>query len=402
MKKQLDQMLNRALEIHGHTWKKDESGRTTNIAIPSDGAVREFITQLASITPDPAEQMKVLTEAWEDKSGQKMQALNALRVEQVGNFIAAESMWATMFFEQVTLREDEEPYYENSTKMEVKVGHMGEDGSPDRVRVVKPEARTGIGLRFLVSEKVRYKTVDVYRGRVADIAQKQFDIARDLRIQFDSEHFTLLTQSVANGGAFGTFVNSSSNKAKRAYVAHSKVTTSRLPSTNDWDISAGGGVSATNPLNTNTSSTFHPDILKNIVHYSTMWAGLLPGGGNLIPTGEIIVPSNKIVEIATNLAISNNTNTNTVQQQVVDKGWFSLDYFNKRWTFLPDAMLCPTGYCFPRFNLLPGRSFLKPNFDREFVTTNDQENWEERWQRKVYGACVIGQYRPRALRIKFA
>ena len=399
MKKQLDQMLNRALQIHGDTWRKDATGK--EVSCPADKAVREFLTQLASIETDPAEQVKILTEAWEDKTGKNMQALNALRVEQVGNFIAAESMWATMFYEQVTLREDEEPMIENFSKMETRVGHMGEDGTPDRVRVVKPEARTGIGLRFLVSEKVRYKTVDVYRGRVADIAMKQFDIARDLRQQFDKEHFTLLTQSVANGGAFGAFVNTSDNKAKRSYVAHSSIATSRLPSTNDWDIK-GGTVSATNPLGTNTSSTFHPEVLRNIVHYATLWGDLLPGGGRLVPTGEIVVPSDKIVEIATNLAISNNTNTNTVQQQVVDKGWFSLRYFNKDWTFLPDSQFCPAGYCFPRFNLLPGRTFLKPTFDKEFIHTNDEENWEERWQRKVYGACVIGQYRPRALRIRFA
>lgn len=400
MKEQLNQMLNRALQIHGHTYRKDANGQL--VACPADQAVREFITQLASITPDPKEQMKVLIEAWDDKSGEKMKQLCALRVEQVGNFIAAESMWASAFFETVTLQPDEEPYYENTTKMEVKVGHMGEDGSPDRVRVVKPEARTGIGLRFLVSEKVRYKTVDVYRGRVADIAQKQFDIARDLRVQFDKEHFTLLTQSVANGGCFGTFVNNQSNKSKRTWVAHSAVATSRLPSTNDWDIRAGGGASATNPLNTNTSSTFHPEILRNIIHYSTLWGDLLPGGGRLVPTGEIIVPSDKVVEIGTNLALSNNTQATTIQQQVADKGWFSLDYFNKRWTFIPDSMFCPSGYCFPRFNLLPGRSFLKPVFDKEFVTTNEEENWEERYQRKVYGACIIGQYRPRALRIRFA
>lgn len=399
MKQQLDQMLNRALQIHGHAWRKDANGQMT--AVPADTAVREFITQLASLVPDPAEQVRVLTEAWEDKSGNKMRSLNALRAEQVGNFIAADSMWASAFFERVTLLENEEPVYVNETKQEVKVGHMGEDGTPERVRVVKPESRTTIGLRWLASEKVRYKTVDVYRGRIADIAQKQFDIARDLTSKFDKEHFTLLTQSVANGGAFGTFDTTHSNKAKRTYNAHSNVKTSRLPSTNDWNLKTGA-VAATNPLGTNTLDTFHPDILKNIVHYASMWGKLLPGGGELVPTGEIIVPSNKVVEIATNLAISNNTNTNSVQQQIVDKGWFSLNFFGKQWTFLPDAAFCPDGYCFPRFNQLPGRSFTKPSLDKTIVNTNLEENWEERSNQTVYGACVIEQYRPRALRIRFA
>lgn len=399
MKQQLDQMLNRAIHIHGHTWRKDANGQ--DVAVPADQAVREFITQLASQIPDPAEQVKVLTEAWDDKTGTKMRSLNALRVEQVGNFIAAESTWSTMFFEQITLLENEEPVYTNETQQEVKVGHIGEDGTPDRVRVVKPEYRTTIGLRWLASQKVRYKTIDVYRGRVADIAQKQFDIMRDLRSQYDKEHFTLLTQSVANGGCFGAFSNTNSNKARRSYVAHSNVKQSRLPSTNDWDLS--DGVNGTdNPLSTDTNGTFHPDILKNIVHYGNLWGDLLPGGGRLVPTGEIIVPSDKIVEIATNLALTNNTQATSIQQQVADNGWASLEYFNKRWVFIPDSAFCPDGYCFPRFNLLPGRTFLKPSLDKAIVNTNFEENWEERSNQKVYGACIIGQYRPRALRIKFA
>jgi hypothetical protein len=51
---------------------------------------------------------------------------------------------------------------------------------------------------------------------------------------------------------------------------------------------------------------------------------------------------------------------------------------------------------------LPGRAFFKPSFDREFVKLNEVENWESRWQRKLYGAHIISQYRPRALRVKFA
>lgn len=402
MKKQLDQMLNRAVALHGHTLRQNPAtGAWDNC--PSDKAVAEYLTTLASIEPDEKKLAEVIVGAWKaGPNSPEMTALNALRVEQVGNYIAAESMWASAFFERVPLADNEEPYVDNMTSQEIRVGHVGEDGTPDAVRVVKPESRTGIALRFLMSQKVRYKVLDVYRGRVAEISKKQFDIARDLRLQLDYEHYSLLTASVATGGAFGAFSteNGRSNKAGRIYVAHSRVTTSRLPSTNDWNITSGA-VSATNPLGT-TSAAFGVDTLRAVEHYANLWADLLPDGGRLVPTGEIIIPSNQVVGISSALSMSSNTASNSLQQQVADMGYAKLDFLGRTWRFIPDATYCPTDYCFPRFNLLPGKTFMKPSFDKEFVTTNEAENWEERYQRMVYGAHVISQHRPRALRIKFA
>lgn len=396
LQQQLDQMIKRSVTLHGFTY--DTEGNL----LDADKANKEFLRTLASLEPDPKEQAKMLVEAWEDKSGTLMRALNAVRVEQVGNYIVSESNFMSAFFEQVTLKDDEEPYVVNDTAQEIRVGHVGEDGTPDHVRVVKPEAKTAIALRFLMSEIVRYKTLDVYKGRVAEVAKKTFDISRDLTFKLDRECFNLLSAPVANGGCFGAFSTEqgNTNKAKRIYLAHSGIVTAHLPTTNDYDMTQAAG-SATNPAPDGALAAFGIKVLKAIIDYSDRWGNVLPGGGRLVPTGEIIVPSSDIIAIANDATPQSNAQENRIQEEINRLGYTMLTYLGRAWKFIADVTIVK-GSCYPRFNILPGRVYFKPTFDKEFVETNESENWEKRWQRKVYGAYVISQYRPRALRLKYA
>ena len=172
-------MASRSLALHGFQF--DEEGRQ----IASDKAVKEFLTSLAGIEREPQKIAQVLIDAWEDKTGNLQRALNAERVIAVGNFIAAESTFKSMYFEEVSLKADEQPYVENETENEIRVTDLGEDGKPDQVRVVMPQTRINIGLYFLTSEIVKYKTVDVYKGDVSAATTKTLDIARDVRFRLD-------------------------------------------------------------------------------------------------------------------------------------------------------------------------------------------------------------------------
>lgn len=393
---QLNQMLARSVTLHGFTYNAKGE------IVGADEANKEFLRTLAGITPDPKEQCKVLIEAWGDKD--KMLDLNTLRVEQVGNYIIADSVFMSAFFEQVTLKEDEEPFVENETMQEIRVGHMGEDGKPETVRVVKPEAKYSIALRFIASQKVKYKTLDVYRGRVDGIARKTFDIAKDLTIGLDMEHYTLLNQTLANGGCFGAFSyeNGRTNAARRIYLAHSSIVTSHLPTTNDYDLTQAPG-HADNPSLVGNTTKFGIKVLQATLDYADRWGNWMPNtNGRLVPTGEILVPASDISAIAADATPSSDTPTEeTVQQQVNQNGYTMLKYLGKTWKFI-GVVTIPSGTCFPRFNMVPGKTFLKPKFDQEFVNTNAEQNWEERWQRKVYGAHIISQHRPRALRVQYA
>lgn len=138
------------------------------------------------------------------------------------------------------------------------------------------------------------------------------------------------------------------------------------------------------------------------MHYANQWGDMLPGGGRLVPTGDIIMPSDEIISVATSNFLTANSNTSALQQQVYENGYMSLSYGGRTWNFIPDSTYCPDGYCFPRFNLLPGISYSKPSLDKEFVETDLRTGWETHDQLTVYGAVVISQYRPRTLRIRYA
>lgn len=401
MKTEITKMLQQAVEIHGHTL--DADGKR----VDAQKARTEFLTALASAEPDEKAQVEFIKKAWgRDGKGNtdEMVALNALRVLQVQNYMSADSQWASSFFSQETLGPSDEPVYTNETMEEVRIGHLGEGGTPDTVRLVKTQSKTTVGLRILSSQKVRYLVNDLYKGNIGDMARKTIDIARDLRIQKDKEHYTVLTQTVANGGAFGVFSyeQGRSNRSTRIYVPHSSIATGRLPTTNDIDLTAAANT-ANNPMSYGGLTAFDPQkVILAIMNYAAQWGKNLPGGGMLIPTGDIIMPSNEIISVATSNFLTANSNTSSIQMQVADNGYTSLMYGGKKWNFIPDASYCPAGYCFPLFNLQPGISYSKPSFDKEFVETDLRTGWETRDQLTAYGAVVISQYRPRALRIRYA
>jgi hypothetical protein len=146
---------------------------------------------------------------------------------------------------------------------------------------------------------------------------------------------------------------------------------------------------------------FRPAVLLAIEDYANRWADLLPDGGRLVPTGDIIVPSSDIIGMAQWMDILKIGVTQTsMQEQVMNQGYSALTLFGKTWRFIPDVTI-DSGTCYPIFNLKPGIAYEKPNWHREFSKVNDEENWEERWQRASYGAVIPAQWRPRALSVKY-
>jgi len=405
IKQTLDTMLKRCLTLHGTTFQEVDGKK---VAIGTDEAVREFMKLMASDSTSPREVADKIIAAWDDKTGALQTSLNAARVTAVGNFIATESVFKSAFFSTVSLQPDEEAFYTNTTQNEQIVGLMGEDGTPERTRVVRSQARTPIGIYALSSKIVRYKTLDIYKGDVSQTVLGTINTARDLTFKLDRVHYDLLNASLSNGGCYGafSFEQTRSNKATRIYNAHSGIVTAHLPTTNDivnGTTSGTGGTRFTvqyyDTAATNLTG-FRPAVLRAIIDYATSWGNVLPEGGSLVPSGDIIVPASDIINIALGLLPANNDTAGSLQAQVQEQGYFSLNLLNKNWRFIPDLTIT-SGTCFPRFNLVPGLSYEKPSFDREFVTRNDIENWEERFQRKAYGLCIPAQYRPRGLRIKY-
>lgn len=389
----LNQMARKAISLQG--FKLDQDGKPVDL----ESATREFIKTLASLTPDPKEQAKLLIESWSNKD--QMKQLSAMRLEQVGNYIASESTFQSAFFRTVTLGPSDEPYYENLTKQEIRVKALGEDGKPDQVRVVKPHAKTGIPLYMIASDFVRYKTLDIYKGDVSASAKTQFDIAFDLRFKIDRICYDLLNASVANGGCFGAFSTEqgNSNKASRIYLPHSGIVTAHLPTSNKIDLYRAVG-HADNPAPVGDSTTLGVKVLQAIMWYADSWANVFPDG-RLVPTGEIICPSSDIFQIALEATPSGvAVPQERIKEDISRDGYTMIHYGGYNWKFIADVTI-PKKICYPRFNLLPGTFYTKPSMDKEFVNVNEVENWEERAQRRVIGAHIISQHRIRALKIQY-
>lgn len=415
IKQQLDTMLKRCLALHGTTFKEvEKDGQKATVVVPRDEAVREFMKNLASQEPDPKAMADKIIAAWGDQTGELQKELSAARIEQIGNFIASESTFKETFFRTVTLAPDEQPWFVNETKNEMRVGVIGDDGTPEMVRVVRPQDRTAVGLYLIASDKVRYKTMDIYRGDVSLSATATLDIARDIRFKMDRIHFDLLNAATSSGGCYGVFSyeNARTNKATRVYLAHSGVKTAHLPTTNSIVNGTTGGTTGDRftvqyydpPKDSAGSATdytgFRPAVLLAIADYCASWGDVLPGGGRLMPTGEIIVPASDIINIGLSMLPIANVTANALQDQVMTNGYMSLSVMGMNWRFIPDVTI-DAGTCYPRLNLLPGISYEKPVWNKETVTRNDQENWEERYAQAAYGAVIPAQLRPRGLKVKY-
>ena len=429
-----------ALKFHGHAMA---GGRTYDPAkldkyrgehlysipngIQGDGldawqAHNDYFQLRASATITEEEKSALMRDAWaEEKSlvgggrgfvefGDPALAVNrdrhprhllaSVRAEEVNNFVWAFPGFMQYYANEITLAPDEQPYIVNETLQEIAVTWIGEDGTPVRQRVIRPQARTPVPLYVLSTQAVRYKTFDVYRGDVRERTTKTIDIARDLKIKLDLLLFGLMNLPQSQGGCYGLFSyeQAASDPELRIYQPHSGIDTTQLPQTNDLDLTQTPGSSA-NPTPVQLTQ-FGIDIIPVILDYCNRWGDIFDGG-SLIPTGEILVPAADISAIAYAFLPVANALEQRIQEEINRLGYFGVNYLGKNWYFIP-SLFIGRGTCYPRFNKKPGIIYSKPALDREWVEVNVPENWEERSMRKVVGAVFPAQHRIRTLRIKYS
>jgi hypothetical protein len=410
--------INRGISINGYDY---EGGLYLNpkSAVRVDAAkqAKDYMVALASATtnlaPDPRDNEQLAKDKAEalntvrkalDGDKDALRSLNAIRLTQVDNFVKANSNFLS-FFEVVTLRDDEESAIFNTTQNEIAVGYLAQDGKPQRVKVTVEEAQTRIPLRFLSTKKVNYRTHDIYRGNIAPLATKTFDLAAEMANKIDRHCLTLLTSALGSGGAFGAFTTTGS-KPSRVYVPHSNIVTSHLPTTNDITVYnnaiSADGATYNDPASSKVGR-FSPRVLQEIIRYADSWGNLF-SWGRIVPTGEIIVPSSDIFAIFADLTVvstnASRPSETDVERQIRENGYTSLPFGGINWRFVPDVTIA-SGTCYPRFNMLPGQVFFKPGMDAEFVDTDREQNTEARSQRKVMGAYIIDQWRPRIARFTY-
>ena len=383
---------------------------------PAQDRHEAYLTTLASMEPPTdAERAQVYLEAHEDAAGtpgirlygdpgqrekSKMHALASARIERVNNFIFAYPGFMSWYFDEVSLAPDEQAFILNETESEIAVTSIGEDGTPERNRFVKPQSVTPVGLFFKSTKIARYKTLDLYRGNVADRIRTTLNLPRDMRIELDLTYFGLLNLPMSQGGAFGAFSyeNNSNNPQLRIWQAHSAIDTSQFPTTNDYDLTAAAGT-ANNPSPIGGLTGFDVNIILAIEDYCLRFGEVL--GGPMVFTGDILVPAADISNVAVKFLPVANANEQGIQKQLTEQGYVTFNLWGRNIRLVPSLFLT-RGTCYPKFNLKPGLAFMKPGLDRELTEVNVPENWEQTQLRKVIGAAIIAQWRPRVMRIKYS
>ena len=321
--------------------------------------------------------------------------LASLRVEVFSNYLYAPALWMNQYAEIVNLKDDERPIAQRITKQEVSIYGVGGDGSPHQVKISLDPDETLIPLGWLTTDIVRYRKVDIYRGRVVDPALATINLSYDFGQKVDGQVQNLLIGT--NSKFFGpfTFVG---KRANWSYVAHSRINTANLPASNDIIVYEQDGAT---PV-----TGFGFQVLAYIVDYCARWDGAFQDGVNLKPSGRILLPPAHIKNIANGIFPSGATRNN-IADELMEQGWFGVHYLGVDWLFVPDNTLDPTVLaCYPEFNKKPVQVFFKPGLDEEKNSAGDYQieskNEEECYMRRVFGAYYDSSRRAYAARFHYA
>jgi len=347
-------------------------------------SVKSRLASIKGAEGDPGKAIALMKRAHDGDQEAKV-ALNALRSEQINNFIYPSLNFGSLFFRIVELGDADRPVIQNETKQQINVGYMGEDGEPVLIKAVNPQAETLIPLKTLATEKFGYRLRDIYNGNIAASAQRNVDIAFDMANQVDALAFALLTAALGSGGAFGAFTLTG-NKVSRVYVPNTRIDTSNLPSTNDIQAP-----------NSNGSSKFRLEALRSLIGYCDQWANSF-SDGPLRPTGRIVVPSQDAVQLADEIVPTGSTNNSTADQLM--NNYTSFDYLGVRWTIIPDNTL-PAKKFYAQLTKPVGTIYTKPSHDDVFEDVFKSKNWAERGMTKVIGFTIPAPHRVNVARVAY-
>jgi hypothetical protein len=314
-----------------------------------------------------------------------MLSLNAMRIQQVLNFIVARPSYATLFGEFINLKDDETVAYQFQSRDEVTVRYIGPKGDVRERQLSSDELVSGgsiVPYKVLSTEKVTYPIYDYQKGRIADSATKMFDLRRDLDIKIGNLAYAL------GGSGYGPFTLTGA-KFARTYMAHSNVNAALLPTTNSIDVTADSG------------GKFGIEVLLATLKYCDSWGDGTFEDGNLRPTGEILVPSNVTTDMIASLPM--NSQITDLANKIQSEGYIQFTYAGITWKLIPDASSQATaGYCYPRLNKPAFTLMFKPGMESIRTEIVESENRGSSQIVTPIWAYQPEPYKVRQLRVKFA
>jgi hypothetical protein len=382
----LKQMRARATHLCG----RSIDGRPLSEAVAQ--ALTELHDQNEELFKSPEKQRErseYLSKA--EKDAILQEELCALRIEQANNYLLADLNIVPFFFNIVNLQNDERPMIQNNTKQNIRVGYTGGDNGPKHlVKIVPVQEEILMNLRWLATEEVRVKKIDIYRGDVTDAANSTLMEAYDMKNQVEQIGWDLITKTPAQGGLFGAFTFGGAKKCSDVYVANPRIQAGVLPTTNDI-VLAGNGA----------NTTFRWEAFQAALDYEARW-GQAFMDGPLRLTGRIMISGLDVTGIAKTIVPTGNTN-NSVADELLEKGWSQVGYLGRNFTLMADNTIPPKS-CYFEFNKKPATMWLKPGLAHE-ERRDDYEtrktNEEFRYMKQPIGGFINAPDRVRALRITF-
>jgi hypothetical protein len=268
--------------------------------------------------------------------------LARIRVVTVDNFVLATTNPIT-FFDTVNLADDEIPYIENTSRQEISVDYLGQDGRARKTQGVKYQEQAQIALHQISTEEFEYQLIDIYKGTVKDAQLANIDMARDIEQKLNKLMWPFVRSAI------GPF-NLTGAKSGRVYVPHSIVNVKNLPTTN-----------LLTPADNTPTTLFRKSCMDVVLKYAASWGDVL---GQTLKPAAVYIPSSEVMGFLEQITLTSQPNSKV--EEIFEYG-FVLTYGGARWQFIPDATLDPdAGIAYVKFNKPIGQFFRKQGLDKVF------------------------------------
>ncbi len=311
--------------------------------------------------------------------------LRGLLIERTQNFVLPSSNFAR-FYDLRTCGPDQNPAIKNETRQEIRAKYIGERGQSEVTKILYPNERATVDWHVLESEEAEYETFDLYEGDISDVARAQFDIDFDLNQALEAK-LGPGTGGLMASGVFGSFALTG-GKASRVYNKHSRIRSDVLPTTNELAIPSISG-----------STKLGQTTLEAIVNYCACFTKTTPDG-DLMPTGEIIVPADELIQVVNGITVTNAAQ-NAVAQQILQRGFYQLpEMLGVNWRLTPDNTIAK-GYCYPILNKPVGILFRKPSADQMEEEILRRKRTARRWQNMVIASAIPTPNLKNIIRVRY-
>jgi hypothetical protein len=314
--------------------------------------LKEFFTELAASVTDPdvlRERGEMILAARQGDEEQ-IQLRAELVKTLVTNLIVAKSSWAS-FFRQVSLGEDQNPYYEVSVPQEILVETIGLGGETDTVQPMMDKKQYPIPMELYWTKWFEYPLRDLYKGgRVKDLAMAQIDMARDFVSGIESILAGYIIAGSPDSRLVAAFDTTNADLKLRDYVAHSRINPANFPEGNLVELS------------TNTaSSNFRKEVLDAALEYAESWGSGLDEDGGPLEIVSIRVCSKDVGAWRSQITLGSESNSLTEQ---IMEGGAVLNYAGKRIVLEGDNTIDPaSGMAYVQFNKPIGEQYEKTEFN---------------------------------------